>query len=396
MRLILICNVGSTSLKFKLFADETVLVTAKIERIGEAGKGASQFRNTMTGFSTEKSGLDIPDYAKGISLFLVDLTGQNGPISSVNDIEVVGFKTVIALGYPGVHDLTPDVQEQMRLRLDISPLHNACYLEAIRTFEKILPGKRLIGVFETDFHRTVPLHAKLYGTPYSWYEKDGVQRLGYHGASHGYIAHRMEKLIGREGKIISCHLGGSSSVCAIRDGKSVEISSGFSPQSGLSHATRVGDLDVYALFYQLSLGKTLEHIADELGGASGLLGISGVSGDMREIEIAASNGNPRAQLALNVFSHEIVRYIGSYHAVLGGLDCLVFTGGIGENSAFIRERVCTALHHLGIRFDPDRNQSGAKERLLTVETSPVQVWVVPTDEELQVAGRIREHLGARA
>lgn len=392
--LILVCNAGSTSLKFKLFdlPAEDILVEARIERVGTPNKGIYSYHDYKTGWQSKAADVDVPSYSEGINMFLRDLTGSNGMLKTVEEIKAIGFKTVVATNFLGIHELTPEVLVAMEKRLDISPVHNKCYLEAIRKFKEILPNQKMIGVFETSFHTTIPLHARLYGVPYEWYEQDGIQRLGYHGASHGYIAHRVEQLSGKNPKIISCHLGGSSSICAINNGKSIETSFGFSPQSGLPHANRVGDLDVYALVYQLNKGVAMEKILDDLSKNGGLYGISGVSNDMREIEDAAAKGNERAQLAIDFLCHEIKKYVGAYNASLEGLEYLVFTAGIGEHSKQVRSKVCAGLKHLGIELDPEANRSGADERRISSDASKVQVWIIPTNEEVGIAVRIYQQM----
>jgi acetate kinase len=391
---ILICNVGSTSLKYKLFdfPSERVIVEARIERIGDPGKAGFSYIDHPANWKTTESNIDVPDYKQGIMLFLGYLTGKQGTPCSLEEIDAIGFKTVLAIGYFAVHELTGEVLKEMDSRLDIAPLHNACYLEAIRTFKEILPDKKMVGAFETNFHRTIPVHARIYGAPYNWYAKDGIQRLGIHGASHGYIAGRMREITGKDTKIISCHLGGSSSICAIKDGKSIAVSSGLSPQTGLPHSDRVGDLDVYALIYELSLGKTMEEIRRELFNDSGLYGLSGVSTDMRDIEEAASAGNERARLTIDFLCYEILRYIGSFYIALEGADNLVFTAGIGEKSVIIREQVCKKLEFLGVRIDDEINRTGSGERKISSADSKLTVWVVPTNEEIQVGRQIFAYL----
>ncbi|MHB1316073.1 MAG: acetate/propionate family kinase [Christensenellales bacterium] len=391
--LVLVCNVGSTSLKYKLFdmPSPRILAEAKIERVGSPGNGIYAYKNYLSGAETGGENLNVATYTDGINLFLKDLTGrERGAIASVGELGAIGFKTVTAKGYLGVHELTEDVLSAMEEYVEVAPVHTLSYLEAIRKFKAILPDTLMVGVFETDFHRTIPQAARMYGLPYEWYEKFGIERLGFHGASHGYIATQVEQMAGPQFKLISCHLGGSSSICAIRDGKSAETSFGFSLQSGLPHANRVGDLDAYALVYLMKKGFSLDEILNGLYKNGGLLGISGVSNDLRDIETAAKEGNERAKLAIEVLAHEIVKYIGAYIASLGGLDYLVFTAGIGENSVSLREKVCKALSHMGIVLDEERNKTGEKRRKISRDDSPVAVYVIPTNEEVGIARRIYE------
>ena len=239
---ILVSNVGSTSLKFKLFdmPGERVLCEAKVERVGRSDGAIYQYRGE-NGWSGRREGLCVPDYSSGIALFLADLCSrEHGALDSVDEIGAVGFKTVLARGFYGVHELDEAVLEGMRAMLSVAPAHNGPYLEAIGQFRSLIPGARLVGVFETAFHETIPLERRLYAVPYEWYERYGLMRMGYHGASHSYVAQEA-----KAARLISCHLGGSCSVCAILDGQSVDCSFGFSLQTGLPHANRCGDADAY-------------------------------------------------------------------------------------------------------------------------------------------------------
>ena len=268
--------------------------------------------------------------------------------------------------------------------ISLAPLHNRAYLDAIAVMRSFLPKARFIGCFETAFHRDIPLERKLYGVPYEWYEEHGVQRLGYHGASHGYIADVLNER-GRNYKAISCHLGGSCSVCAIENGKSVDTSFGMSLESGLIHANRVGDMDTSMAYFLRSEGLSDEEILKGFQKQGGLLGISGVSNDLRYVLEAAEQGNRRAQLAVDVFVTGIVHYIGAFAMDLGRLDYLVFTAGIGEHSPEIRRRVCGKLGLLGVRLDEEKNAQNDME--ISAPDSPVRVLVIPTNEELGIARR---------
>lgn len=386
--LILVCNVGSTSLKYKLFnmPDPTIMVEAKIERVGSRDSAVFTYQNHVNGAKKEMSGLCVPGYTEGINLFLEYLTDMKmGAIQSMEAVEAIGFKTVIAKGYYGIHELTDEVIAAMEAYNRVAPAHNPPYIEAIKKFKEILPGRLLVGVFETAFHTTIPLARKMYAIPYEWYKKYGIQRLGFHGASHGYIARQVKKQVGGEFKLISCHLGGSGSLCAIQDGKSVDTSFGFSLQTGTPHANRAGDLDAYIIPYLLGQGLSLDEILQGIDKQGGLLGVSGISNDLRDIEEAAKDGNERAKLAIDVFCESIVKYIGAFYAILGGLDYLVFTGGIGENSSLIRHQVCTSLAHFGIELDEAANIKGAKDRIISSSRSRVKVGIIPTNEEVGIA-----------
>ena len=387
MMKVLAANVGSTSLKFKLFEmpEETALCEAKIERVGSRDKAIFAYGSLVTGKHYRLEGQCIPDYTTGIRMFLEALvSGEYGVIKSVGEIDRIGFKTVLSKGFYGVHELTDEVMDGMRDYLFIAPVHNAAYLEAIGQFNNLLPDVPKIGVFETAFHTTIPIERRIYGVPYEWYEKYGLMRMGYHGASHGYIAQE-SRAYGKAGRVISCHLGGSCSVCAIQDGRSVDTSFGFSLQSGLIHANRTGDADPYMIPFLQSEGLSAEEIEDGLSKHGGLLGISGVSNDMRDLQSAAESGNERARLAVDAFASGIIKQIGAFYAELGGLDQLVFTGGIGEHSAFVRNAVCSQLRHLGIELDEEKNSASESVGVVSAAGSEVLVTVIPANEELGVA-----------
>ena len=381
---ILVSNVGSTSLKFKLFdfPQETVLCEAKVERVGSVTDAIYSYKNLQSGYAVKQEGCSVPDYSSGIRLFLSSMTGENGVLTDVGEIGAVGFKTVLAKGYYGVHELTDAVLDAMRDYLFVAPAHNAPYLEAIAQFRSLMPQAKLIGVFETAFHVTIPQERRMYSIPYEWYEKYGIMRMGYHGASHGYVAEQANVP-----RLISCHLGGSCSVCAIENGKSVDSSFGFSLQTGIPHANRIGDVDPYVIPFLMNEGMTMDEILGGMAKNGGLLGISGVSNDLRKVQLAAQDGNERAALALKVFAVSIVRHIGSYYAELGGLDKLVFTGGIGENSSEMREMICGGLSHMGIMLDAERNRAVHGSGIISTDSSPVTVEVIAANEELGVARR---------
>lgn len=351
-----------------------VLADGKVERVGSKD---AIFHFNGGEQHIKLDGLDIPDYTSGISRFLDALRDAVTPL---NAIEAVGFKTVLSKDHYGVHLLTEDVKEGMRAYFPVAPAHNGPYLEAIGVFEKLLPDVPRVGVFETNFHRTIPLERRIFPVPYEWYEKYGVMRMGYHGASHGYIA---QKLAGKR-RVISCHLGGSGSLCAILDGKSVDNSFGFSLQMGIPHASRTGDVDVYLVPYLLKQGLTLDEIYDGLGKNGGLKGISGTSGDLRDIDAAIKAGIERAKLALDVYVNSILRYIGAYYMELQGLDTIAFTGGIGENYAPLRRRVLEGMAHMGMIIDHESNEHGAGERLISAPESKIEARVIPANEELMV------------
>ena len=372
--------------------DPTIMVEAKIERVGSLDNAIFTYQNHLNGASESLSNLCMPSYTEGINLFLKYLVDpQKGAIKSIDEVQAIGFKTVISKGFYGIHELTDEVIAAMEAYISVAPAHNPPYIEAIKKFKEILPGRLLVGVFETAFHTTIPLERKMYAIPYEWYEKYGIQRLGFHGASHGFISRQVKARYGEKFKLVSCHLGGSGSLCAIEDGKSVDTSFGFSLQTGIPHANRAGDMDSYIIPYLLDQGMPMPEILKGIDKNGGLLGVSGVSNDLRDVEEAAMAGNKRAKLAIDVFCESIVKYIGSFYAVLGGLDHVVFTGGIGENSTTIRKQVCSRLAHFGIDLDEAENAKGPKDRVISSSKSRVTVSIIPTNEEVGIAQDIYDN-----
>lgn len=384
---ILVCNAGSTSLKFKLFdmPGDLVLAEGKVERVGSQDNAIFHFKKP-DGYKIYRENQCIPTYTEGIQMFLDCLLHETyGVLKSLKELERIGFKTVLSKDHYGIHELTQEVLKGMEDYLVVAPAHNVPYLAAIRQFQELTPDAMLIGAFETAFHTTIPLERKLYGIPYEWYEKYGIQKLGYHGASHSYVADTLAGLYGTTGKAISCHLGGSGSLCAIDDGKSVDTSFGLSLQTGLIQSNRNGDLDPFVIPFLVHEGMTLDEVSEGLAKKGGLLGISGVSNDLRLVEEAADAGNERAALAIEIFCNGIIRYIGSYYAELGGLDHLAFTGGIGEHSTTVRKKVCNSLRHMGIWLDETKNVSYTENAVISTPDSPVTIHVIPANEELGVA-----------
>ena len=385
---ILICNAGSTSLKFKLFdmPSEKVIARGSIERVGDKNGGLFRFFCGEYSFEDTKV---VENYEKGINMFLEQLTGDNGGIKDISEIAAVGFKTVLSKDHYGVHFLDEETIQGMRDYLTVAPAHNTHYLEAVNTFKKILPETPMIGAFETAFHQTMPKEAYIYSAPYEWYEKYGIRRLGYHGASHSFVADCLNTELGGSYKAVSCHLGGSGSLCAIKDGKSMDTSFGLSLQCGLPQSNRAGDIDPFIIAYLVrDCGYTMDEVFTELGKKSGLLGISGVSNDLRDIEKAAET-NERAKLAIDIYTRGIIKYIGSYSAVLGGLDAIAFTGGIGENSDTVRNAVMNAFAYLGLEKGEEKMceklPEGTGAKTISSENSKVKVFVIPANEELGIA-----------
>ena len=383
---ILVCNVGSTSLKFKLFdmPQETVLVESKVERIHENAPAIFSYRDCK-GYTASQTEDMIETYSEGIALFLQHvLAGSSQIVSSISEIECVCFKTVIANGFYGTHELTSEVLAAMEEFIPVAPAHNVPYIQAIREFQAMIPEARMIGSFETDFHKTIPEEYRTYGIPYHWTENYGLKKMGFHGASHSYIAAYLKEQYNNDSKIISCHLGGSSSLCAIDQGRSVDCSFGFSPQSGLIHAHRSGDLDPAVIEFLVNKGYSFQDVMEELSSHGGLDGISGGFGDFRLLSEAIHRGNRRAQLAFDVYCSNILQYIGKMYVVLGGLHSLVFTGGIGEHSPYLRAAICEKLEFMGVQIDNYLNNRDFVSGLISRPTSSVQVFVIPANEELMV------------
>lgn len=391
--LILVANLGSTSFKYRLFdmTDEKLLARGGVERIGSV-RARFYAQVGSTAWEEEAAASDHAVAVEACLRFLAD--PQRGVLRSPADIRAIGFKAVHALGLTGVHWLDADVLAAMEAYNDVAPAHNPPYVRAIRLLAEKLPHIPLVAAFETGFHQTIPPANRLYAVPREWAEKHGIIRHGFHGASHRYIAERTAEVLGRKDlRIVSCHLGGSSSLCAIRNGQSLANSLGFSPQTGLPHNNRVGDFDPFALpVLMRATGKTLEQVLDDLANRSGLLGLSGVSNDLRDIEAAADQGNAAAGEALAVFVASVRHYLGAYLVLLGGADVIVFTGGIGENSARLRSAVCEGLEGLGIVLDPQRNASAKGEAPIHHASSQVQLWTMPTNEELIVARQAKAYL----
>jgi acetate kinase len=392
---ILVANLGSTSFKYRLYdlgdGSEQMLARGAIERIGS--------ENATVKIHSPRGVVElvepIADHGDAVQIALEQLTDkQFGVLQDASDVAAIAFKAVHARNLTGVHKVDEDVLEAMEAFADVAPAHNPPYVKAMRMLSGRFPRLPLVAAFETGFHRSIPEANQRYAIPDRWATEIGVRRWGFHGASHRYIAGRVAELTGRaDTRIVSCHLGGSSSLCAIRGGRSLACSLGMSPQSGLPHNNRVGDFDVFALPVILrETGLTLEGVLDVLANKSGLEGLSGAGCDLRDIEAAADQGNYQATLALDVFIASVRQYLGAYLVELGGVDVIAFTGGIGENSQRIRTGVCRDLGWFGIELDAARNAEGAPERRVSTDESRVEVWTVPTNEELVVARQSRELL----
>lgn len=389
---ILVANPGSTSYKCKLFemSDLTVLFQAVVERIGDTG-GIYSYQ--FTGEEKVVRKLKIPDYFFAVDLTLSSLKDR----FNIGDLSAVGFKTVHAKDVSGCVELTKEVVQAMEAYQPLAPVHTQVYLTAISVFRKLLPRKPLVGLFETAFHVKIPAEAYLYGIPYEYFQKYGIRKYGFHGASHRYIGERVKELFFPENnswKIISCHLGGSASVCAIRDGWSVDTSMGMSPQSGLLNAKRVGDFDPYALLYLMEQENlSIQEVRELLISRGGIFGISGRSGDLRDVEAGMQQGRGRDDLAFKTFAYYVKRYIGEYLAILNGADCVAFTAGAGQNSPQLRKEILQNMENVGLLLDDEENNTNPKEGLISTNDSPIKIAVIPTNEELIVAREVAKKLG---
>ncbi len=398
---VLVCNIGSTSFKFRLFRitaeQERELASGSADRIGRTGG-----RLTCRIRPMEPVGLDVDftDHGAAIAHVLVQLVG-GGALARTDELGAVAFKAVMAGDCDPVARVDDALLARMEYFTPVAPAHNPPYIAAMRMFAKVLSGTPLIAAFEPGFHRTIPPRRRLYAVPLEWAERYGVKRYGFHGASHRWIAARTAELMGAAGarRIISCHLGGSSSLCAIRDGQSVATSMGLSPQSGLPQGSRAGEFDLYALeLLKRQAGMDADAVLAALGASGGLAALSGVGGDMRDIREAAARGDERARLTIELFTTAVRDYLGAYLVELGGADAIVFTGGIGQNDPALRAGVCADLEFAGIVLDETKNAApGAAEGEVRVDadTSRTAVWVMPTNEELIVARQAAHFLKSR-
>lgn len=387
---IFVLNCGSSSLKYKLFnmEDESVLADGKVERIGQENAIVT---HQSTGKEKVSKTMPIYEHTVAIQECLNLLTDPEvGIIKSTKEIDAVGHR-ILHGGEKFTESviINDEVEKTIEEYCDLGPLHNPHNLTGIRVCKKLLPGKPQVAVFDTSFHTTMPPKAYLYALPYEYYEKYKVKRYGFHGTSHRYVSRRCAQLMNRpyeELKIISCHLGNGASIAAVANGKCVDTSMGLTPLEGLVMGTRCGDIDPAIIkFIMEKEGISIEEMDKIMNKKSGLLGISGISNDSRDVSEAAKNGNKRAQLALELFDYRVVKYIGAYVAAMGGVDAIVFTAGIGENSPKLRSAICKNLTYLGIEIDEDANKQRGQEIEISTPKSKVKVFVIPTDEEVMIA-----------
>jgi len=386
---ILVVNCGSSSLKYQLFDMEKEEVIAKgiVERIGTP---PSYLTYSINGEKVKKE-VTAGNHTEAFKVVIEALLNGNTPvISSIEEIKAVGHRVVHGgerFKEPTI--INEEVIAEIEKNNELAPLHNPAGLAGIRASMEVLPNVPQTAIFDTSFHSNMPKYAYLYAIPMRFYRDYRIRRYGFHGTSHYYVAHRVAQLVGRpieELKIITCHLGNGCSISAVKGGRSIDTSMGFTPLEGLIMGTRSGDLDpAIPLYLMRNLNYTAEEVDDILNKESGLLGISEFSNDMRDIMKAAEEGNQNAKLAMEMFCYRIKKYIGAYTAIMNGLDILVFTAGIGENEPEIRLMVCDNMDYLGIKIDPQKNNFKGQEREISTPDSKVKVWVVPTNEELVIA-----------
>ena len=387
---ILVLNCGSSSIKYKLFDMTTkeVLAQGGIEKIGLVG---SFQKLTLPNGEQKILEKDIPEHTAGIEFILNTLVSpEYGAIKSLDEINAVGHRMVHGgERFSESVLLNKEVLDAFIACNDLAPLHNPANLKGVNAVSAILPNVPQVGVFDTAFHQTMPDYAYMYAIPYELYEKYGVRRYGFHGTSHRYVSQRVCEFLGvdpKGKKIITCHIGNGGSISAIKDGKCIDTSMGLTPLEGLVMGTRSGDIDAGAVtFIMEKEGLNATGISNLLNKKSGVLGVSGVSSDMRELEAAVAAGNPKAILAEKMYFYRIKKYIGAYAAALGGVDIILFTGGVGENQANCRSEVCEGLEFMGVKIDLEKNKVRGEEAIISADDSKVTVAVIPTDEELMIA-----------
>jgi len=392
MKKIFIMNLGTTSFKFKLYhvdgADMSVQASGEIESVGAA---QSRWQYACADGRSQSGATPIPNHGAGFTLFLESLQ-RDGLLESLADLNAVGYKAVHGGNLSGTRLVDDELIAEMERVTPLAPAHNPIYLSAMKDIRQNYPQLLQVARFETSFHATIPDYRTTYGVPYAWREEFGVRKYGFHGSSHEYIATIMKKLQPEARRIVTCHLGGSSSICAILDGKSIATTMGATLQSGLFNNNRVGDFEPFCLpLLMEKLNCSMEEVLNILSKQSGLLGLSGVSNDLRLVIEAADNGNEHARLAVDTLVDNIVGYIGMYTAYLGGLDALVFTGGIGLNSDVIREKVSEKFGYLGLKLDAALN-AGRGDGCISCADSAVTVWRLKTDEESIVAQNVCQML----
>jgi len=391
---ILVSNIGSTSFKFRLFdmsSAELELASGGADRIG--GSGGSL--KLALGGRAARVDRDFADHGQAIGFVMSRLVAE-GALADAADLDAVAFKAVVGGGAEPVCMVDDALLDRMEYFVPIAPVHNPPYIAAMRMFRRVLPGVALVAAFEDGFHATNPPRRRVYACPPDWTEKFGVRRYGYHGASHRHVASRLGELMPEARRVISCHLGGSSSLCAIAGGRSVAVSMGLSPQSGLPQGTRVGDFDAFGLKLMAErTGRDMDDLLAELGSRAGLAALSGTGGDIRDIEAGQARGDQRCRLALDLYATSIRDYLGAYMVELGGVDAIAFTGGIGQHNPRVRGMVLGGLDFAGIALDAKANEQVQEEGRIDAPSSAAALWVLPANEELVVARLAAEFLAKR-
>ena len=388
---VLVLNCGSSSVKYKLFQmpEGKVLAQGGVEKLGLSDSFLKLKLPSGEKVVLEK---DMPEHTVAIDFILKTITGSEyGCIKSLSEIDAVGHRLVHGGDkFSESVVITDAVVESVKQCIDLAPLHNPSTLKGVAAVTELIPGVPQVGVFDTAFPQTMPQRAFMYALPYEYYEKYGVRRYGFHGTSHRFVSKRACEFLGldyNKVRIITAHIGNGASMCAIKEGKCIDTTMGLTPTEGLMMGTRVGDVDPGALvFIGEKEGLSMAQLSEVINKKSGVLGVSGVSSDMREIEEAISQGNERAKLALEMYDYRIKKYVGAFTAAMGGLDLLIFTGGVGENQTTTREYVCEDMQYMGIEIDRTLNAKiHGDEALLSTKESKVKVVVIPTDEELMIA-----------
>ena len=386
---ILVLNCGSSSLKYQLIEmdGEKVMAKGLVERIGIEG---SRIKHTKTGMAAITREVPFPNHTAG-SKYVLDILvdAEYGVLKNLNELYATGHRIVHG-GEKFTKSVlvTPEVVSGIEEVIPLAPLHNPANLQGLKAAMEVLPGKPNVVVFDTAFHQTMPPKAFVYGIDYKYYEENRVRRYGFHGTSHGYVAKRAAEILGKDIKdlkIITCHLGNGSSITAVDGGKSVDTSFGYGTAEGILMGTRSGNLDPSVMIFLMEQLGTAQKVSDEVHKKAGLLGVSGVSSDLRDVEEAAEKGNARAKLAEEILINGVKKYIGSYAAEMGGVDVIVFTAGIGENGIGFRKAVCENMEYMGIKIDAEKNNCRGKEVIFSTPDSRVTVMVVPTDEEMVIA-----------
>ena len=387
---ILVLNCGSSSIKYKLYdmTDETVLAQGGVERIGIDD---AFIKVKLPNGEKKKIMANLPSHKEGVQLvFKCLLDPEFGAIKSLDEIGAGGHRIVQGGDlFEKSCLVTPKVEEGIESLIDLAPVHNKGHLAGIRAVDELMPDVPQVTVFDNAFHSTMPDYAYLYAIPYEWYTKYHVRRYGFHGTSHRYVSHRVCEFLGvdiKKQKIITCHIGNGASVAAIKYGKVIDTSMGLTPLAGLMMGSRSGDIDPSAVCYMMEKsGMTPQQMADYLNKESGVLGVAGISSDMRDNENADNEGNKMAHLALAMYNYRIKKYIGAYAAAMNGVDIIVWTAGVGENQEGVRWDSCQGLEYLGVKMDKERNHVRSKEQILSADDSKVKVVMIPTDEEIVIA-----------